>query len=193
MSAEEYDAAVRLSPAVSPLAATGDSRSGLQLLADAVDDARRSFRAHAHSPAGRGELESLLIAARGAASRLDRLARAQAASAAGAAAVGRPVGCFVAVAGCVEQLAAGNSAGSIRCDSLGCAARILEATAARQWWADPVMRRFWTSGVQVPAEIAAVLASPQSHRLRLRQIAQHLCQKDICCIASISCISQMII
>ena len=60
---DEYDAAVRTSPALCPLAATGDCRSGRQLLADATEDARRTVAGLAACRAGRAELDAIAAAA----------------------------------------------------------------------------------------------------------------------------------
>ncbi len=63
ISPDEYDAAVRTSPALCPLAATGDRRSGWQLLADATADARHTVVGLAACRAGRAELEVIAAAA----------------------------------------------------------------------------------------------------------------------------------
>ncbi len=55
---EEYDAAVQRDPSVSTHAATGDHRSGWQLLADAAADRQRSVACMAASPAGRAALDT---------------------------------------------------------------------------------------------------------------------------------------
>ena len=57
VSPEEYDAAVLRDPSVSTLAATGDMRTGRQLLADAPADRLRRVGTMAASPAGRAELD----------------------------------------------------------------------------------------------------------------------------------------
>ena len=60
---EEYDAAVRLDPTVSPLYALGDRRSGRELLADAAHDAQRTLLAMTATRAGRAELDDIAAAA----------------------------------------------------------------------------------------------------------------------------------
>ena len=57
VSPEEYDAAVRRDPVASTHAATGDARTGRQLLADAEQDCQRGVAAMAGSPAGRAALD----------------------------------------------------------------------------------------------------------------------------------------
>ena len=59
ISPEEYDAAVQRDPMCSPLAATGDLRSGSKLLADADTDLMRTISDLAASREGRAELESI--------------------------------------------------------------------------------------------------------------------------------------
>ncbi len=54
---------MRRDPARSALAATGDRRTGRQLLADAPADRRRSVAAMAACPRGRAELDALAAAA----------------------------------------------------------------------------------------------------------------------------------
>jgi hypothetical protein len=54
---EEYDLAVSRDPSASTLAATGDGRTGRQLLADAAADYFRTVAGMAASPAGRAELD----------------------------------------------------------------------------------------------------------------------------------------
>ncbi len=56
---EEYDAAVQRDPMCSPLAATGDLRSGSKLLADAEADLMRTIADLAAAREGRAELESI--------------------------------------------------------------------------------------------------------------------------------------
>jgi hypothetical protein len=60
---DEYDAAVRDRPDLCPLAATGDRRSGRQLLADAAVDARRTVVGLAGCREGRAELDAIAAAA----------------------------------------------------------------------------------------------------------------------------------
>ena len=88
ISADEYDAVLRLQPALCPLAAAGDARSGARLLADAAADAAAGGLAAAlrreDGQGGGGEggaLRRLVGTARGLAARLRRrwgLARHQA-------------------------------------------------------------------------------------------------------------------
>ena len=93
ISADEYDAVLRLQPALCPLAAAGDARSGARLLADAAADAaagslttalrREDSQCCSHGNGGGegGALRRLVGAARGLAARLRRrwgLARHQA-------------------------------------------------------------------------------------------------------------------
>ena len=59
VSPDEYDEAVRSNPMVSTLTATGDMRTGRQLLADAARDHFRSIAGMAASQSGRVELDSL--------------------------------------------------------------------------------------------------------------------------------------
>jgi hypothetical protein len=56
---EEYDAAVQRDPMCSPLTATGDYRSGRQLLADSDADLTRTIASMAASREGRVELETI--------------------------------------------------------------------------------------------------------------------------------------
>ena len=65
ISPEEYDAAVRPDPAASTHAATGDARSGCQLLADAAADRRRSIAIMEACRAGRAELDTFSALAEG--------------------------------------------------------------------------------------------------------------------------------
>jgi hypothetical protein len=59
---EEYDAAVLRDPAMSPLYALGDRRSGRELLAAADNDAQRTLLAFAATRAGRAELDGIAAA-----------------------------------------------------------------------------------------------------------------------------------
>ena len=82
ISADEYDAVLRLQPALCPLAAAGDARSGARLLADAAADAaagslttalrREDSQCCSHGNGGGegGALRRLVGAARGLAARL---------------------------------------------------------------------------------------------------------------------------
>ena len=63
VSPEEYDEAVQRNPSASLLAATGDHRSGQQLLTDGAFDARRTAAAAAASEVGREELNAMAAAA----------------------------------------------------------------------------------------------------------------------------------
>ncbi len=56
---EEYDAAVQRDSMCSPLTATGDYRSGRQLLADSDADLTRTIASMAASREGRVELETI--------------------------------------------------------------------------------------------------------------------------------------
>ncbi len=59
---DEYDDAVRRTPALCPLFATGDRRSGRELLAAADNDAQRSLAGMAGTWAGRAELDCIAVA-----------------------------------------------------------------------------------------------------------------------------------
>ena len=59
---DEYDEAVRRDPMVSPLFATGDLRTGQQLLDEAAVDRLRSVGWMAACPRGRAELDELAAA-----------------------------------------------------------------------------------------------------------------------------------
>jgi hypothetical protein len=59
---EEYDAAVQRDPMCSPLTATGDFRSGRQLLADTEADLTRTIASLAASREGRAELDAIAAA-----------------------------------------------------------------------------------------------------------------------------------
>ena len=59
ISPDEYDAAVIREPASCPLFATGDRRSGRQLLADAPADVVHTVASFASSTCGRLELDSI--------------------------------------------------------------------------------------------------------------------------------------
>ncbi len=59
VSPEEYDDAVRRNPMASTLAATGDLRTGRQLLADAAKDHFISVACMAASQGGRAELDAM--------------------------------------------------------------------------------------------------------------------------------------
>jgi hypothetical protein len=59
---EEYDAAVQRDPSVSTHAATGDHRTGRQLLADAPADRQRSIAGLSASQAGRAVMWRLSMA-----------------------------------------------------------------------------------------------------------------------------------
>ncbi len=60
---DEYDEAVRRDPMVSALSATGDLRTGQQLLADAAEDRLRSVGRMAACQRGRAELDEIAAAA----------------------------------------------------------------------------------------------------------------------------------
>ncbi len=60
---DEYDAAVRRDPALCPLYALGDRRSGRELLAAAETDAQRTVAGMAATRAGRAELDGIAAAA----------------------------------------------------------------------------------------------------------------------------------
>jgi hypothetical protein len=85
ITAEEYDAAVRLNPDSSPLAATGDRRTGRELLADAEADAQLSVSAAAATPRGRAVLGRLVSLARAVRDHIRQRAADYAAAAAAAA------------------------------------------------------------------------------------------------------------
>ena len=70
VSADDYDEAIRHDPTVSTLSATGDLRTGQQLLADAAEDRLRSVGCMASCLHGRVELEELAAAAEAMAKRL---------------------------------------------------------------------------------------------------------------------------
>jgi hypothetical protein len=70
VSPDEYDEAVRRDPMVSALAATGDLRTGRQLLAEAAADRLRSVGWMAKCPHGRAELNGIAAAAEILAKRL---------------------------------------------------------------------------------------------------------------------------
>jgi hypothetical protein len=59
VSPDEYDEAVRRNPMVSTLSATGDMRTGRQLLADGAGDHLRSIAGMAASQYGRVELDMM--------------------------------------------------------------------------------------------------------------------------------------
>ena len=59
VSPDEYDEAVRSNPMISTLSATGDLRSGRQLLADAAKDHRSSLAGMTSSQRGRAELDAM--------------------------------------------------------------------------------------------------------------------------------------
>ncbi len=63
VSSDEYDEAVRRDPMVSALAATGDLRTGQQLLADAAEDRLHSVAWMAACPNGRAELDAMAASA----------------------------------------------------------------------------------------------------------------------------------
>ncbi len=69
VSPDEYDEAVRHDPTASTLSATGDLRTGQQLLLDAAEDRLRSVGWMAVCPRGRAELDKLAAAAEGMAGR----------------------------------------------------------------------------------------------------------------------------
>ncbi len=62
ISPDEYDAAVLREPGSCPLFATGDRRSGRQLLADAPTDVGHTVAAFASNAHGRAELDSIAAA-----------------------------------------------------------------------------------------------------------------------------------
>jgi hypothetical protein len=220
ITADEYDAAARLNPDASPLAAAGDCRSGRTLLADAEADAQLSMSAVTRTPRGRAVLGRLVSLARTVRDRFRRRAAAAAAAAsAAAAAAGSTSGCggpWRMDGGLGESAAAGagrgpgasssnpradaaaDAAAAVGCDwagrgaaeslqwaaadeagmrdggvaAAGGAALAVERplrtramvlvdrrppgepasipeAGARPWWADPIMRRFWTYGHRV--------------------------------------------
>ncbi len=59
---EEYDAAVQRDPMCSPLTATGDFRSGRELLADSDADLSRTVATIAAGREGRAELDTIAAA-----------------------------------------------------------------------------------------------------------------------------------
>ncbi len=59
VSPDEYDEAVRCNPMTSTLSATGDLRTGRQLLADAAKDHFSSIAGLAASHCGRTELDAI--------------------------------------------------------------------------------------------------------------------------------------
>ena len=63
VSPDEYDEAVRHDPTVSTLSATGDMRTGRQLLAEAADDRLRTVGWMAACPHGRAKLDKIAEAA----------------------------------------------------------------------------------------------------------------------------------
>ncbi len=63
VSPDEYDEAVRRNPMVSALSATGDLRTGRQLLDDAAEDRLRSVGWMAACPRGRSELDEIAAGA----------------------------------------------------------------------------------------------------------------------------------
>ncbi len=65
VSPDEYDEAVRRDPMVSALSATGDLRTGLQLLADAAEDRLRSIAWMAACQHGRAELDKMAASTEG--------------------------------------------------------------------------------------------------------------------------------
>ena len=65
VSPDEYDAAVARNPLVSALSATGDMRTGRQLLASAAEDRLRSIARMAACPRGRAELDEMATSAEG--------------------------------------------------------------------------------------------------------------------------------
>jgi acyl-CoA reductase-like NAD-dependent aldehyde dehydrogenase len=64
VSADEYDEAVSNNPMVSVLSATGDLRTGRQLLADAAADRLRTIAWMAACPHGRMELDVMADSAK---------------------------------------------------------------------------------------------------------------------------------
>ncbi len=63
VSPDEYDEAVRRDPTASTLSATGDMRTGRQLLAEAAEDRLFTVSWMAACPRGRAELDRMAAAA----------------------------------------------------------------------------------------------------------------------------------
>jgi hypothetical protein len=135
ITADEYDAAARLSPHLCPLIAAGDRRTGRELLASTAADARLSVAAVASTAAGRAELERI---GDYAAAVRDHFAARAAARRRGA---DRPLKPPVRHGGAIMLTTPG--AGTLA------AARAAEGSGAREWWSWPAMRRVWAVGYKV--------------------------------------------
>ncbi len=139
ISADEYDAAVALSPAFGPLAAAGDRRTGRELLADAAADAQLSVAAAAATPHGRALLDRLATLARSVRDRFRAAAAAADADADAARAAERWV---------ERPLRAGPMVLEDRPGEAVAPPQLAEA-GARRWWAGLLLRRFWNFGHRV--------------------------------------------